>query len=53
MSDKLAVNDSRVEYKSADVNGRTYSYILAEPQNGAEPIGTIFLIHGVCHMSIS
>ncbi|CAD6444870.1 abb6aaf1-f476-46d4-a58b-5d68de6db473 [Sclerotinia trifoliorum] len=46
MVDKLAVQDSRVQYKSADVNGRTYSYILAEPQNGAEPVGTIFLIHG-------
>ncbi|KAF7857256.1 hypothetical protein EAF04_009497 [Stromatinia cepivora] len=46
MVDKLAVQDSRVQYKSADVNGRTYSYILAEPQNGAEPVATIFLIHG-------
>ncbi|THV46014.1 hypothetical protein BGAL_0426g00010 [Botrytis galanthina] len=46
MVDKLAVQDSRVQYKSADLNGRTYSYILAEPQNGAEPVATIFLIHG-------
>ncbi|QSZ30050.1 hypothetical protein DSL72_004568 [Monilinia vaccinii-corymbosi] len=46
MVDKLAVRDSRVQYKSADVNGRTYSYILAEPQDGAEPVATIFLIHG-------
>lgn len=47
MVDKLAVQDSRVQYKSADLNGRTYSYILGEPQNGAEPVATIFLIHGV------
>ncbi|RAL60554.1 hypothetical protein DID88_009750 [Monilinia fructigena] len=46
MVDKLAPQDPRVQYKSADVNGRTYSYILAEPQNGAEPVATIFLIHG-------
>ncbi|KAA8564092.1 hypothetical protein MFRU_032g00670 [Monilinia fructicola] len=46
MVDKLAPQDPRVQYKSAEVNGRTYSYILAEPQNGAEPVATIFLIHG-------
>ncbi|KAI9641510.1 hypothetical protein NHQ30_010319 [Ciborinia camelliae] len=46
MVDKLTPQDSRVQYKSADVNGRTYSYILAEPKDGAEPVATIFLIHG-------
>ncbi|ESZ90197.1 epoxide hydrolase [Sclerotinia borealis F-4128] len=51
MADKLAAQDSRVQYKSADVNGRTYSYILAEPQNGAEPVATIFLIHGFPDMA--
>lgn len=53
MVDKLAPQDPRVQYKSAELNGRTYSYILAEPQNGAEPVATIFLIHGVSDMFIS
>jgi pimeloyl-ACP methyl ester carboxylesterase len=44
MVDKITPNDSRVQYKSTNLNGRTYGYILAEP-NG-QILGTIFLIHG-------
>ncbi|KAG4438667.1 hypothetical protein IFR05_005848 [Cadophora sp. M221] len=44
MVDKLAPNDSRVQYKTAKLNGVTYSYILAEPQGKA--LNTIFLVHG-------
>lgn len=44
MVDKLAPNDPRVQYKSAILNGVTYSYILAEPQG--QILHTIFLVHG-------
>ncbi|CZT03426.1 related to epoxide hydrolase [Rhynchosporium agropyri] len=44
MVDKLAPNDSRVQYKTAKLNGVTYSYILAEPKGKA--LNTIFLVHG-------
>ncbi|KAH7348395.1 epoxide hydrolase [Rhexocercosporidium sp. MPI-PUGE-AT-0058] len=44
MVDKLTPNDSRVQYKTAKLNGVTYSYILAEPQGKA--LSTIFLVHG-------
>ncbi|KAL2064398.1 hypothetical protein VTL71DRAFT_4892 [Oculimacula yallundae] len=44
MVDKLAPNDSRVQYKTAQLNGVTYSYILAEPKG--KPLNTIFLVHG-------
>ncbi|PQE05468.1 epoxide hydrolase protein [Rutstroemia sp. NJR-2017a BBW] len=46
MVDKLKPDDSRVQHKTTEVNGRTYSYILAEPDNGSKPVATIFLIHG-------
>lgn len=44
MVDKISPNDSRVEYKTANLNGITYSYILAEPKD--KPLNTIFLVHG-------
>src|SRR6266536_129679 len=44
MVDKITPNDSRVQYKTANLNGITYSYMLAEPQG--HPLHTIFLIHG-------
>ncbi|CAL3968594.1 unnamed protein product [Diplocarpon coronariae] len=44
MVDKITPDDSRVQYKTAALNGVTYSYILAEPQGKARD--TIFLIHG-------
>jgi soluble epoxide hydrolase / lipid-phosphate phosphatase len=42
MAEKLAPKD--VQYKTAVLNGRTYSYILAEPQGKC--LDTIFLVHG-------
>lgn len=47
--DKLTPNDPRVERKELDVNGRTYSYILAQPEG--TPKGHIFLIHGFPDMA--
>ncbi|RDL34442.1 uncharacterized protein BP5553_07570 [Venustampulla echinocandica] len=44
MASKITPNDPRVTYKTANLNGVTYSYILAEPEG--QPINTIFLIHG-------
>ncbi|PBP15934.1 epoxide hydrolase [Diplocarpon rosae] len=44
MVDKITPDDTRVQYKTADLNGVTYSYILAEPQGKARD--TIFLVHG-------
>jgi len=44
MVEKLTPNDSRVQYKTANLNGVTYSYILAEPQG--KVLNTIFLVHG-------
>lgn len=43
---KLKPNDPRVAYKTANVNGKTYSYILGQPPNGQEPVDTILLCHG-------
>ncbi|CZR61382.1 related to epoxide hydrolase [Phialocephala subalpina] len=50
MVDKLIPNDPRVQTKTANLNGKTYSYILAEPENG-KPLNTIFLIHGFPDMA--
>lgn len=44
MSDKLVPNDSRVKYETAQIRGKTYSYILGEPSG--EPISTVVLVHG-------
>jgi soluble epoxide hydrolase/lipid-phosphate phosphatase len=49
MVDKTVPNDSRVEYKTANLNGRTYSYMLSAP--AGTPLNTIFLIHGWPDMS--
>jgi soluble epoxide hydrolase/lipid-phosphate phosphatase len=49
MVDKISPNDSRVQYKTANLNGVNYSYILAEPKG--EPLNTIFLIHGFPDLS--
>lgn len=40
----LKPDDSRVQYKTATVRGKTYEYMLGQPQN--HPLATIFLIHG-------
>ncbi|KAE8454335.1 hypothetical protein EG329_005260 [Mollisiaceae sp. DMI_Dod_QoI] len=50
MVDKIVPNDPRVQYKTANLNGRTYSYLLSEPQS-SKPLNTIFLIHGFPDMS--
>ncbi|KUJ19275.1 alpha/beta-hydrolase [Mollisia scopiformis] len=50
MVDKIVPNDSRVQYKTANLNGHTYNYILSEPK-GTKPLNTIFLIHGFPDMS--
>lgn len=42
--DKLTPTDSRVQHCTANLNGRTYHYLLGKPQG--EPQATIFLIHG-------
>jgi len=42
MAEKLTPKD--VQYKTAVLNGKTYSYILAEPQG--KYLNTIFLVHG-------
>jgi soluble epoxide hydrolase/lipid-phosphate phosphatase len=44
MVDKITPTDPRIQFKTAQLNGVTYSYILAEPQGKA--VDTIFLIHG-------
>jgi pimeloyl-ACP methyl ester carboxylesterase len=50
MVDKISPHDPRVQYKTADLNGINYSYILAEPSG--KPINTIFLIHGWPDLSL-
>ncbi|KAN0095544.1 epoxide hydrolase [Hyaloscypha variabilis] len=44
MVDKITPTDPRVQFKTANLNGVTYGYILAEPEGKA--VDTIFLIHG-------
>ena len=50
MVDKVSPNDSRIQYKTANLNGVTYSYILAEPAD--RPKNTIVLIHGWPDLSL-
>ncbi|KAF1983059.1 epoxide hydrolase-like protein [Aulographum hederae CBS 113979] len=40
------ISDPRASHKTADLNGRKYHYLLAEPQGVDVAVGTIFLIHG-------
>ncbi|KAF5023985.1 hypothetical protein F66182_3930 [Fusarium sp. NRRL 66182] len=42
--DKLVPNDSRVKTETAQIRGKTYKYIVGEPEG--TPIETIVLIHG-------
>lgn len=44
-TNKLVPHDPRVREETADIRGKTYSYIIGEPEN-KEVIDTIFLIHG-------
>jgi len=49
--DKIVPNDQRVQQKTAVLNGKTYSYLLAEP-SGTPLLNTIFLIHGFPDLSL-
>ncbi|KJZ72191.1 hypothetical protein HIM_08456 [Hirsutella minnesotensis 3608] len=42
---KLVPNDPRVKHASAMIRGKTYKYIVGEPQNKS-PIDTVVLVHG-------
>jgi hypothetical protein len=44
MVDKITPTDPRIQFKTANLNGVTYCYILAEPLEKA--VDTIFLVHG-------
>lgn len=47
--DKLTPDDPRVERKEVEVNGRKYSYLIAQPEG--TPKGHILLIHGFPDMA--
>ncbi|KAE8352797.1 alpha/beta hydrolase [Aspergillus coremiiformis] len=50
-TDKInVVNDPRIRRCSATLNGKTYGYLLAEPEEGFTR--TIFLIHGFPDLSV-
>ncbi|CAI7621423.1 unnamed protein product [Penicillium discolor] len=50
--DKIRVSgDSRIEYKTATLNGHNYSYILSQPKSGQYK-ATVFLIHGFPDLSM-
>ncbi|KAJ5560922.1 hypothetical protein N7535_009119 [Penicillium sp. DV-2018c] len=50
--DKISVSgDPRIEYKTATLNGRNYSYILSQPQSGQYK-ATVILIHGFPDLSM-
>ncbi|KAI6247220.1 Bifunctional epoxide hydrolase 2 [Erysiphe necator] len=42
--DKITPDDPRIQWKTANLNGKTYEYLLAEPTGSIT--NTIFLIHG-------
>ncbi|KAG2413081.1 hypothetical protein HFD88_010640 [Aspergillus terreus] len=44
-------NDPRVQYHTTQINGKTYGYLLAEPEGGYK--NTVLLIHGFPNLSIS
>ncbi|OQD62143.1 hypothetical protein PENPOL_c013G06736 [Penicillium polonicum] len=51
-ADKIrASGDSRIEYKTATLNGHNYSYILSQPKSGQYK-ATVFLIHGFPDLSM-
>ncbi|KAJ5161560.1 alpha/beta hydrolase [Penicillium capsulatum] len=45
------LSDPRVRQDSKVIDGKTYGYLVAEPDNGYKR--TVFLIHGFPHLSIS
>ncbi|POS85335.1 hypothetical protein EPUL_002291 [Erysiphe pulchra] len=44
MAEKIIHNDPRVQWPKANLNGKTYEYLLGEPSGSI--VDTIFLIHG-------
>ncbi|KAM5351449.1 hypothetical protein ACJ41O_004172 [Fusarium nematophilum] len=42
--DKLVPNDSRVKAETAEIRGKTYRYIIGQPEG--TPVATMVLIHG-------
>ncbi|KAL1965707.1 hypothetical protein VTN77DRAFT_5207 [Rasamsonia byssochlamydoides] len=50
--DKIDVRgDSRIQYRTAQVNGRSYGYLFGHPESGQYK-ATIFLIHGFPDLSM-
>ncbi|KAL2829154.1 Alpha/Beta hydrolase protein [Aspergillus cavernicola] len=50
--DKIKVSgDSRVEHRSAFVNGKTYGYLYSQPPSGSYK-GTVVLLHGFPDLSM-
>ena len=43
-TEKLLPNDTRVRYASTQIRGKTYGYMLGEPDE--QPLDTILLMHG-------
>ncbi|OQE86029.1 hypothetical protein PENNAL_c0022G09911 [Penicillium nalgiovense] len=51
-ADKIRVSgDSRIEYKTAILNGHNYSYLLSQPKSGQYK-ATVLLIHGFPDLSM-
>ncbi|MCJ1247997.1 hypothetical protein MMC30_005212 [Trapelia coarctata] len=50
-ADKIdVVDDARISHRTADLNGRTYHYLYAEPKGDFK--ATVFLVHGWPDISI-
>ncbi|TDZ29401.1 Bifunctional epoxide hydrolase 2 [Colletotrichum spinosum] len=49
--DKITPDDPRIERRSADVRGKTYSYLFAAPKDATHK-GTVVLIHGFPDISL-
>lgn len=50
MSALTLLNDTRIELRTATLNGLDYDYLFAEPDG--DIVGTVFLIHGWPDISI-
>ncbi|KAL1866827.1 hypothetical protein VTK73DRAFT_4476 [Phialemonium thermophilum] len=44
--EKLKPDDPRVEHRTAQINGKTYYYLLGLPPGVTSPVATVLLIHG-------
>lgn len=47
---KLVPHDARVREETAQIRGKTYSYMVGAPQN-RQPVDTVFLLHGFPDLS--